>query len=143
MSPAPSTALRRTLAVFRAGFEATWARGSWPVGPLVMHGSLSALLCGLVRDVLPPYAYALFALLLAGATLALPLLGEFGVLLRADRAADWIEAQPVRRVELRVARLLLIATSIFALSGAALLPAALLAPEGVGIAGRAAIFGAG
>jgi hypothetical protein len=138
-----STRWSRIAAVSRAGFAATWGRGTWPVGPLVMHGSLAALLCGLVRDTLPPYGYAVFALALAGATLALPLLGEFGMLLRADPSAEWIEAQPVARSELRTARIALILVSIFALSASALLPAALFAPDGVGWGARAALVGAG
>lgn len=138
-----STTLERTRAVFRAGIQASWARGAWPVGPLVLHGSLAALLCGLVRDALPPYAYALLALALAGATLALPLLGEFGWLLRADPAAEWIEAQPVRRSELRVARIGVVLTLVAALSLGTLVPAALVAPDAMGLVARLALVAAG
>ena len=108
-----------------------------------MHGSLAALLCGLVSDLLPPYAYALFALAVSGATLALPLLWEFGALLRADPSAEWIEAQPVRRVELRIARILVVLTLVAALSLSTLLPAALLAPDAMDSGARAGLFVAG
>lgn len=138
-----STTRTRTLAVLRAGLAATWGRGAWPVGPLVMHGSLAALLCALVRDALPPYAYAIFALAIAGATLALPLLGEFGALLRADPSAEWIEAQPVKRAELRVARIGVVMTLVAALSFATLLPAALFAPAAMDAGARCALFAAG
>lgn len=143
MNAHESTASARTWAIFRAGFQATWGRGNWPVGPLILHGSLAALLCGLVRDTLPPFAYALFALSLCGATLALPLLGEFGVLLRADPAQEWIEAQPVRKSELRVARVALVLTLVSALSLASLAPAALVAPDALALGGRLLLVAVG
>ena len=133
----------RVLAVFRAGFDAQWGAGSWPAAPLVMHGSLAAVLCGLVHGELAPFAYALFALSVSGALIALPLLGDFGALLSADAAAEWVEALPVRKIELRIARTLLIFTLIGALSLAALVPAALLAPESIGVAGRFGLVIAG
>jgi hypothetical protein len=118
----------RVLAVFRAGFEGQWGRGAWPVAPLIMHGSIAAVLCGLARSELQPFGYALFALSLSAALIAIPLLGEFGVLLRSDPASDWIEAQPIRRIELRLARTLVAMLLLAALVLSALLPAALLAP---------------
>lgn len=135
--------LDRILAVFRAGFDAQWRSGSWPAAPLVMHGSISFVLCGMVSDALPPYAYCLFALSISAALIALPLLGDFGALLRADAAAEWIEAQPVRRSELRIARTMLIALLIFALVSSALLPAVWFAPSALGATGRVVLFAAG
>lgn len=143
MSQTPPSSTQRTLALFRAGCQSTWARGQWPVGPLVIHGSLTALLCGLVRDTLPGYGYSLLALALSAATLALPLLGELGWLLRADSSAEWIEAQPVRRSELRLARILLVMTLLAALSSASLLPASVLAPDGFGAGARLVLIAAG
>lgn len=137
------TVWNRVLAVFRAGFDAQWRQGAWPVAPLVMHGSIAAALALLVRDELPPYAYALFMLSIALGLIALPLLGEFGFLLRADPAREWIEAQPVRALELRVARTMLVLLLVVALSSAALLPIVLFAPSGVGIGARLVLLAAG
>lgn len=134
--------MQRVSAVFRAGCQASWARGQWPAGPLLIHGSLAALLCGLVRDALPPFGYASLALALSAATLALPLLGELGWILRADASAEWIESQPVKRAELRVARILLIATMLAVLTTASVVPAALLAPGSMDVGARVALVGA-
>ena len=135
--------LDRVLALFRAGFAAQWGAGAWPAAPLVMHGSVAAVVCGLVAGLLPPYAYALVALAASGALIALPLLGEFGMLLRSDAAAGWVEALPVRRSELRIARVLLLLVSVGVLSIAALLPAAFFAPDEVSLAARLALIAAG
>lgn len=132
----------RVFAVFRAGFEAQWGRGAWPVAPLVVHGSIAAVFALLVRDVLPPYAYALFTLSLSLALIALPLLGDFGFLLRSDPAREWIEAQPVRASELRLARSALIVLLTVALSASVALPIALFAPRALGIAARCLLFAA-
>lgn len=132
----------RVLTVFRAGFAAQWGAGAWPAAPLVAHGTAAAVLCGLAAGELPPYAYGLFALSICGGLVALPLLGDFGPLLRSDPAAEWVEALPVSRAELRLARTLLILFAIAVLSLAALLPAAFFAPVH-GIGARAALIAAG
>lgn len=133
----------RVFALFRAGFEAEWGRGTWPVAPLVVHGSIAATFALLVRDALPPYAYAVFMLSLAMALIALPLLGDFGFLLRADPAREWIEAQPVRAFELRAARTLLVILLAGALAASTLLPIVLFAPASIGFGARVALFLAG
>ena len=135
--------LRRISALFRAGLAAQWGSGAWPVAPIVMHGSVAAVLCGLVAGLLPPYAYAVVALSASGALIALPLLGEFGMLLRRDPAAGWVEALPVRRHELRLARTAVLLVLVGALSLAALLPAAWLAPDSIGLPGRALLVALG
>jgi hypothetical protein len=129
----------RVLAVFRAGFEAQWSRGAWPAAPIVIHGTIAAVVCGLVRSDLPPFAYALVAFSISAALIALPLLGEFGALLRADPAREWVEALPVTRFELRAGRTLLLFVSIGVLSLAALLPSALLAPPEMHAVSRAVL----
>ncbi|MFN0009638.1 MAG: hypothetical protein ACKVXR_17215 [Planctomycetota bacterium] len=129
--------------VFRAGFAAQWGAGVWPAAPIVSHGTVAAVLCGLASGALPPYAYALFALAVTGALLALPFLGDFGALLRSDPAAEWVETLPVSRFELRLARTLLILFSVAVLSLAALLPAALFAPDSAGWMGRILLIAAG
>ena len=70
----------RVSTVFRAGFAAQWGAGVWPAAPIVSHGTVGAVLCGLASGSLPPYAYALFALAVSGALIALPFLGDFGAL---------------------------------------------------------------
>lgn len=133
----------RVLAVFRAGFEAQWGRGAWPAAPLVMHGTISAVMCGLVKDSLPPFAYAIFALSISAGLIALPLLGDFGALLRADPAREWIETLPVKKVELRLARTLLLFLLMGVLVLAALLPVAFLAPSGMGLMARVGLVACG
>lgn len=108
-----------------------------------MHGSIAAVLCLIARDDLPPFAYALFTLSIAGALLALPLLGDFGYLLRADPSREWVEALPVRASELRIARTMSLLMLVFVLSMSTLLPIALLAPASVGLVGKLVLFGAG
>lgn len=130
------------LTVFRAGFAAQWGAGAWPAAPLVAHGTVAAVLCGLASGSLPPYAYGLFALSVCGALVALPLLGDFGPLLRSDPAAEWVEALPVTRTELRLARTLLLLVALTVLSLAALLPAAWFAPA-AGFGARATLVAAG
>jgi hypothetical protein len=110
---------------------------------MVVHGSIAAALALLVRDVLPPYAYAVVMLSLALGLLALPLLGDFGFLLRADSAREWVEALPVRASELRIARTLLLLLLVMALAASALVPIALFAPHDVGVIGRFELFCAG
>jgi hypothetical protein len=133
----------RVLTVFRAGFAAQWGAGVWPAAPIVSHGTVAAVLCGLASGALPPFAYAIFALCVSGALLALPFLGDFGALLRSDPAAEWVETLPVSRFELRLARTLLILFSVGVLSLAALLPAAWFAPDDAGWSGKALLVLAG
>ena len=133
----------RVSTVFRAGFAAQWGAGVWPAAPIVSHGTVAAVLCGLASGALPPFAYALFALAVSGALLALPFLGDFGALLRSDPAAEWVETLPVSRFELRLARTLLILFSVGVLSLAALLPAMWFAPDSAGWSGRLTLLVAG
>ncbi len=119
----------RIRALLRAGFQSQWGSGAWPVAPLVMHGSLSFVLCALFADVLPRYGYSIFALALSGGLLLLVLLGRVRVLLQADEAGEWIEAQPVRPIELRISRALLVFSLLGVLALASLLPAAFFLPH--------------
>jgi hypothetical protein len=128
--------LRRTLILLAARLGAG-PRGSLPVAALVLQGGISAALCALVADALPPFAYALFALSLSAALLAIPLLGELGWLLRSDEAEEWISVQPVRPAELRIARTLHLLLLVWSLALAALLPAAFLAPDAMATGSRA------
>ncbi|MBK7642426.1 MAG: hypothetical protein IPJ19_05170 [Planctomycetes bacterium] len=132
----------RIRALLRAGFQSQWGSGAWPVAPLVMHGSVSFVMCALVADVLPAFGFAFFALALSGGLVLLVLLGEFGSLLSADEAGEWIEAQPVRAIELRIARALLVFSLLAVLALASLLPAAYFLPH-ADLGARALFLAAG
>ena len=127
---------RRILTLLRARLGAG-PRGGLPVAALLSQAMIAAFLCGLVRDALPPFAYALFALTLTGALVAIPLLGELGWLLRRDEVAEWVEALPVRPVEVRLARTLHLLLLLGGLALGSLVPAAVLAPSEAGLVGRA------
>lgn len=132
----------RILLIARTHLAGEWMgeRGArLPVAPMLFQASLSALLCGLASGEVAPFGYATFALSIPLALTSLSLLGELGPLLRADPASEWIGAQPVRPIELRAARVLVIATLLGGLALASLVPAAVLAPDGTGIAGRLAL----
>lgn len=129
--------------LFRAGFAAHWRGDEVPVAPLVVHGSVATALALILNDGTTPYAYALVLLSFSLALIALPLLGDLGFLLRADPAREWIEAQPVRPVELRLARTLILLVLVGTLASAALVPICVLAPGALGFGGRLALFAAG
>jgi hypothetical protein len=78
--------LERVTALLRARLRAQPHGSGLPVAALMLQGLISGVLCGLVSDALPPFAYGVFALSLCGALAALPLLGEFAGLLAADEA---------------------------------------------------------
>lgn len=128
-----------------------WLTGEWfgergqrlPLGPLFLHGSLACGLCLAVRAELGPYAYALFALSLPLILASMPLLGELAPLLRADTAADWVSALPIRPFELRLARVLCIGALLGGLTLCSLLPGVLLAPDSLGLAARLLMLLAG
>lgn len=126
----------RVIALLRARLAAQQSGASAPLAAMFVSGFAAAVFCALVRGMLPPFAYALFSLSLVGALVAVPMLGELGVLLAHDEAAPWIAAQPIRPREIAVARALhvLIATWICAATPA--IVAAAFAPEGFSLAAR-------
>ena len=63
-------------------------RGGLPVAAFFSQAVIAAVLCGIIRDVLPPFAYGLVALTVTGSLLAIPLLGELGGFLRRDEADE-------------------------------------------------------
>jgi hypothetical protein len=132
--------MHRVLALLRARWKAEAAGGA-PIAPLLTHAALSALLCGLVRDELDTWGYALCALSFSAALAAIPLLGELGAVLRRDPAEAWVEAQPITRRDVAWARAIHVLALLFALAAASLLPAALMLHGG--LATRAALFGIG
>ncbi len=107
--------------------------------PLWMHSLLASALCLMVRSDLPAHSYELVALSFSAVLLSIPMLGEFGSVLRTDPAREWVEALPVRPIEGTVARVALLLASVGLLSLAALLPAAIFAPSEFGIVGRLAL----
>ncbi|TAJ16894.1 MAG: hypothetical protein EPO68_10330, partial [Planctomycetota bacterium] len=131
---------RRVRALLAARWKAEAAGGA-PIAPLLTHAGMSALLCGLVRDELGTWGYALCALAFSAALAAIPLLGDLGAVLRRDPAQAWVEAQPVARRDLAAARALHAALLLLLIASASLLPAALLMHGD--LAQRAALFGAG
>lgn len=104
---------------------------------------IAAVLCGLVRDSTPPFAYAIVALSVSAALVAVPLLGELSGLLVTDEAESWVGALPVRPFELNLARLLHLLIELGLLSLGALVPAALVAPAEFGLGARIALVGLG
>lgn len=136
----------RVLILVRAQLAGEWyaERGArLPVAPVLFQFTIAGVLCGLARDVLPAYPYAVFSLAVPLGLGALALFGELAPLLRSDAAAEWIGAQPVRPIELRLSRLLVLALLLGGLALGALLPAALLAPAEMGLAARAMLVLAG
>jgi hypothetical protein len=134
---------RRILILLRARLSAQRAEARLPVAALFVHAALAAVLCSLVRDVTPPFAYGVVALSVSAALVSLPLLGELAGLLGVDEAGDWARALPARPHELHVARVLHLLTVLAVLSAGSLLPAAALAPAELGIGGRLALVAAG
>lgn len=135
--------MNRVIALIRAQLSGEVLGERTPVAALAMQVVVATLLCLLVRSEVGPYGYAIFALSIPLALTAVPLLGELAPLLRADPAEEWVGAQPVTSRDQRLARVgtLLIIVGMLAL--AALVPAALLAPGGLGIQGRLALVAFG
>lgn len=119
--------LRRILILLRARLAAQGSDAAFPAAAILMQGFVSAVVCGLVRGEIPPFAYALVALSTSAALVAIPLLGELSRLLLADETGDWVRAQPVRGIELHLARTAHLLIALGVLSLGTLVPAALLA----------------
>ena len=141
-----TTSFGRIHVVARALLHGQWwaqEGGGLPLAPLLLQAALALALCGLVHGELPAYSYGIWALTIPLALTSLSLLGELGPLLRADPAAEWIGAQPLKPVELRAARVVVLVVLIGLLALASLVPAALLAPPEAGLGGRLALVAAG
>ena len=133
----------RVLCLVRARLAAQHPGAGLPVAAWMMQGMIAAVLCGLVRDSTPPFAYGIVALSIAGALVAVPLLGELSGLLVTDEASSWVAALPVRPFELKLARLTHLLIELGLLSLGALVPAALVAPAEFGLGARVALVGLG
>jgi hypothetical protein len=129
--------LERVLALLRARLCAQPHGSGLPVAALMLQGLISGVLCGLVSDGLPPFAYGIFALSLCGALAALPLLGEFAGLLAAGEADEWVRTLPASDLEQRLARLAQLLIGLATLTLGAALPAAVFAELDLG--GRLAL----
>ena len=128
--------LYRLRALLAARFASS-ADAGLPWAAVTMQVLVAGVLCGLVGDALAPYAYAFFALGVAGLLVAVPLFGESGALLYADEARAWLSALPVRPLEVQIARRLHALAVLAVLSLGAALPAVVFAPAGFGAAARA------
>ena len=135
--------MNRVIALIRAQLSGEVLGERTPVAALAMQVVVATLLCVLVRGEVGAYGYVIFALSIPLALTAVPLLGELAPLLRADPAAEWVGAQPVSSRDLRLARVGTLLTIVGMLALAALIPAALLAPSGLGIQGRVLLVLAG
>jgi hypothetical protein len=133
----------RVLILLRARLAAYTGAARAPVAALLLQGLIAALLCGLARGELSPFAYGLVSTGLCGLLVAIPLSGELARLLVVDEAAEWILTQPVRAREVHLARLAHLLLALGTLALGSLLPAAALAPAGTGALGRAWIVLAG
>jgi hypothetical protein len=130
----------RVLALLRARLAAQPEGRALPVSALVLQALIASVLCGLVRDLLPPFAYGIFALTLTGALVALPLLGEFASLLGPDEADEWVRSLPATDIEQRLARMAQLLIGLATLTLGAALPAAAFGE--LGLLGRAALLAA-
>ena len=130
--------LQRTAHLTRARL-AMARRSGWPIPALGFHALVAAVLALLVRDVLPPFPYALFALSTGGLFFALPLLTDLAAILRRDEGREWIAALPVEARELRLARTAQLLAVLGALVCAWFAPFALLAPATVALGARLAL----
>ena len=133
----------RVLCLVRARLGAQHPGAGLPIAAWMMQGMIAAVLCGLVRDTAPTFAYGIVALSIAGALVAVPLLGELSGLLVTDEAEAWVGALPVRPFELKLARLLHLLIELGLLSLGALVPAALVAPTQMDVGARLALVGLG
>lgn len=133
----------RVWILLRARLEAYTGLARAPVAALLLQGLVAALLCGLARGELSPFAYALVSTGLCGLLVAIPLSGELSRLLVVDEAEEWVLTQPVRPREVHLARLAHLLLALVTLALGSLLPAAALAPQGTGVLGRAWIVVAG
>ncbi|MCB9914073.1 MAG: hypothetical protein H6828_02855 [Planctomycetes bacterium] len=128
--------LRRISALLAARLRAQLGGELVPFAALLSQGALVAALCLMVRADLGPFGYALFVLAAAAALLALTLLGEFGALLGADPAAEWVRTLPARDWERRAAHVAAVLVLLTALTVGLALPAAVFAPASVDLGGR-------
>ena len=123
-----SPVLTRIRILLRARLKARRDGAGLPIAALLMQAFVAVVLCGIVRDFLPPFAYVLFALCVHGALIGVPLLGELGELLVLDEAEDWVRALPLTSFDVKCARLLHFLITLAVLSLGSLVPAALIAP---------------
>ena len=131
----------RTLILTRALLAGIFGgEGRTALVPLVFLATLSGLVAALVRAELPPFGITLVGLSLALALGALPLLGELAPLLRADPAAEWVGALPLRPRELRAARTLALGWVSGGIALATVAPFAVLARD-LGLLERGALLG--
>ncbi|MFT7484214.1 MAG: hypothetical protein ACI9F9_000054 [Candidatus Paceibacteria bacterium] len=135
--------LRRVFALLTIRLRAHLGGELVPFAALLAQGSLVGALALMVRSTLGPFGFSLFVLAVSAGLLALTLLGEFGGLLRSDPAAAWVESLPASKLERRLGHSLAVLVLLSLLSCSVLMPAALLAPEGMAWSARGLLLVAG
>jgi hypothetical protein len=135
--------LRRVLAICDTRLLSQVGGERVPFAALLAQGSLMGAVCLFVRGDLGPWGYGVFVLSASCALVAMILLGEFGSLLRADSTAEWSECLPASSFERRLGHGLAVLVLLCSLALGVLVPAALLAPEALSLAGRGALLAAG
>ncbi len=131
--------MNRVISLVRAQLSGEVLGERTPVAAIAMQVVVAGLLCAVVRGEVGGFGYGLFALSIPLALTTVPLLGELSPLLQADRASEWVGAQPVTPKDLRAARVLTLLSIVGMLALASLIPAALLAPGTMGWGERGAL----
>lgn len=135
--------MERVAILLRARLAGDSRGTSLPFAAILSQILIAGFVSLLLRDDLPPFAYALCLLILSAALVAIPLLGDLGYLLRADEASEWVRGLPVRERELHLARTAHLLIAVGVLASGTLVPAALLAPAEMGVGARLAFVGLG
>ena len=114
----------------KALFDAHWAadRAGLPWLASSTRAVATAVLLGLVRDYLPPFAYGVFAASILMGWIAFALVGEWAHLLRSTEQENWLASLPATALDRRIARALHVLALVLMLAVPSALIAALLAP---------------
>lgn len=133
----------RILVLLRARLASQRGGSALPVAPLLMLVFVSGVFCALIPGETQPFAYALAALSVCAALVAVPLLGDLSALLTADETGEWVRALPVRDFEIHVARALHLLLVLTVLATGVLAPALVFAPDTFSLTQRAGLWLAG
>ncbi len=120
--------LHRIRALLTARLQAQ-GKGKSPIAALWSQALLAAAGAAILRGEVSAWAFAAAALCVSAFSVALPLLGELAPLLGDDESGDWLKSQPVRALEVRIARSAHLALLLLGLGLASGLPWALLAVD--------------
>ena len=138
--------LRRILLLTRVRLQGEWfgeKGGSLPIAPLVFQGVIATGILWLVQGDLDVHAHGVVALTLLFVLTMLSLLGELAPLLALDPAEEWVAGLPVTKREVRLSKIAVCLLVSLGMSLSVLVPAMLLAPEGMAWVQRLALMGLG